>query len=238
MSGLDRPAKHCRSRTKGGSVDETEGSISGGNTDDGAPMDESEGWAAYHAATQGRPPHPLLVRAAAMLPAPGDALDLGCGAGNDTRYLLALGFRVTAVDADPDAVGVLKALDEKRLRAIRSTFADFVFDRDGYDLISAQLALPFNPPESFDAMFSRLMGALRPGGIFTGHLFGVRDAWNTSASGMSFHTRVEAERLLDGLQLREFSEGEGDVQLVSGEQHHGHSFEIIAQRPAASRVRV
>ncbi len=213
-------------------MDETEGIISNGSTDNGAQVDESDSWAAYHAATHGRPPHPLLVRAAAMLPAPGDALDLGCGAGNDTRYLLAIGFRVTAVDADPDAVRVLNALGEKRLQAIRSTFADFAFDHDGYDLISAQLALPFNPPESFDAMFSRLVGALRPGGIFTGDLFGVRDAWNTSASGMRFHTRVEAERLLDGLQLREFREVEGDVQLVSGEPHHGHSFEIIAQRPA------
>jgi hypothetical protein len=59
-------------------MDETEGSVSDGHMDNDAPMDESDSWTAYHAATQGRPPHPLLVRAAGMLPAQGDALDLGC----------------------------------------------------------------------------------------------------------------------------------------------------------------
>jgi hypothetical protein len=41
------------------------------------------------AATIGQPPWPGLVRVADMFEAPGEALDVGAGAGRDTAYLLS-----------------------------------------------------------------------------------------------------------------------------------------------------
>jgi len=188
-------------------------------------------WACYATAMRDRPPRPLLVRAAALLPAPGEALDLGCGAGNDTRYLLARGFRVTAVDANDAVVQRLAALADERLTVLRSTFANLEFVLNGYDLVSAQFSLPFNPPETFAAMFARLVGALRPGAIFAGHFFGVRDAWNRPGTALTFQTRAEAEALLQGLELVEFQEQEEVIHLGSGAPHRAHVFEIIARRP-------
>lgn len=189
-------------------------------------------WARYAAMTQDYPPRPLLVRAVALLAGPGDALDMGPGAGNDSRYLLARGFRVTAVDADAAAVQRLVALGDERLRVVHSTFAEFAFAPDGYDLINAQLALPFNPPATFPSTFARLRSALRPGACFTGHLFGVRDGWNRPGTTLTFHTREEAEALLTGLQVVEFHERDEEVQLASGAPHRAHAFEIIARQPA------
>jgi hypothetical protein len=131
-------------------------------------------------------------------------------------------------------VAALRALGDERLRVVQSTFADFAFAPDGYDLISAQLALPFNPPESFGAMFARLVGALRPGALFAGDFFGVRDGWNTPGTALSFHTAAEVERLLRGLKLREWREVEEEVHLASGEPHHAHAFQVIAQRGTAA----
>jgi SAM-dependent methyltransferase len=196
--------------------------------------DDDDNWDDYYAATRDYPPRPMLARAAGMLPGPGKALDLGCGAGNDTRYLLEHGFRVTAVDANQASVSALLALGEERLKAVLSTFAEFTFDSDGYDLISAQYALPFSPPDGFAGMFARLVSALRPGAIFTGQLFGVRDAWNEPGTDLSFHTRAEAEQLLHGLHLIEFHETEEAVLLASGDPHNAHYLEFIARRPTTS----
>jgi trans-aconitate methyltransferase len=192
---------------------------------------EPGGWAAYFEATRARPPRPLLVRAAGLVPVVGEALDLGFGAGNDTRYLLTQGFRVTAVDADPAAIASLASIADERLRVVQSTFADFGFEHNRYHLINAQLSLPFSPPSTFNLMFSCLLASLAPGGIFTGHLFGVNDAWNQPGSGMTFHTTAAVRHLLASLEPIELREDEQDVELVSGERHHAHAFEIIARRP-------
>ena len=52
-------------------------------------------------------PTPLLVQVTEMLPA-GRALDLACGAGRNAIFLSQLGWRVTAVDAAPAAIRVLR----------------------------------------------------------------------------------------------------------------------------------
>ena len=49
-------------------------------------------------------PSAWVVRFAALIPAGGRVLDLACGGGRHSRYLLQCGFRVTAVDRDIAAV--------------------------------------------------------------------------------------------------------------------------------------
>jgi tellurite methyltransferase len=192
--------------------------------------DPDDGWAAYYTATRGHPPRPLLIRATALLDAPGEAMDLGCGAGNETRYLLGRGFRVTAVDADPAAVRDLKQIRDTRLRVEQATFETFAFEPARYDLVNAQLSLPFTTPAEFDAVFDRLRAALRRGGIFCGDLWGPHDDWNVPDSGLTFHTREGALRLLQDLNLLEFREVEEDVQLAIRGSRHAHWYEIIARR--------
>ena len=53
-------------------------------------------WPSFYEKTRNRPAWPLVIEAAAL--APGRrALDLGAGAGRDTRYLLEQGFEVAVV---------------------------------------------------------------------------------------------------------------------------------------------
>jgi SAM-dependent methyltransferase len=185
-------------------------------------------WGRFYSFTKDSAPWPLLVRAAALTPLPGRALDLGAGAGRDTRYLLEQGFDVTAVDADPRAIALLSSLPETHLHVVQSSFEDFAFAT--YDLISAQFALPFIPRERFAEVFGRLTAALLPGGVFAGQFFGINDQWNTSDRAMTFLTRTEVEALLSELVVIELVEEDTDGHTADGSPKHWHVFHILARR--------
>src|SRR5579863_2387507 len=153
-------------------------------------------WKEFYKHTGGRPPWPRLIRAVSLLTNKERALDLGCGAGRDTRYLLEQGLQVTAVDADAHAMDILATFPQERLRAVQSSFVDFEFE--SYDIINAHFSLPFLARDQFYDVFGRVREALCPGGIFVGQFFGIHDGWNTPerAEKMTFLTRDEAMQAL------------------------------------------
>jgi SAM-dependent methyltransferase len=166
--------------------------------------------------------------------APGHvALDLGAGAGRDTRHLLEAGFEVTAVDASPELEAILAELPHQdRLRVVVSRFEDFEFD--SYDLVNAAFALPFTPPEHFDQMFSGLRRSLHPGGVFCGQLFGTEDTWNQPGQQMqdarlTFHTRAQIDSLLAGMDVLRLDEWLEDGETALGERKRWHVFTILAR---------
>lgn len=188
-------------------------------------------WAEFYKHTRERPPWPRMIRAESLVTRKNRALDLGCGAGRDTRYLLEQGFQVTAVDADANAMAILATFPQEKLRAVQSSFVDFMFE--SYDLINAHFCLPFLAREQFYAVFSKVRQALNPDGIFVGQFFGTHDQWNTPerAEKMTFLTREEAMQALDGLDVVEFDEEDVDSVVADGSPKHWHVFHIIARKP-------
>lgn len=187
-------------------------------------------WNRFYGFTKDSPPWPLLIRAAVLAPRKGAALDLGAGAGRDTRYLLGQGFAVTAVDAEASSVALLRAIESDRLRVVRSSFQDFDFAGAPFDLISAQFALPFIPRAHFAEVFARITSALAPGGVFAGQFFGDRDEWATAGRDMTFVTQAEAEVLLRDLDVIELTEEDEDGHKADGSPKHWHIFHILARR--------
>jgi tellurite methyltransferase len=185
-------------------------------------------WTDFYRVTRNNPHWSLLEKAVALLGHKGDALDLGCGAGRDTRYLLTQGFHVTAVDREPGAVALLAEFPQENLRVVQSSFEDFAYEI--YDLVSAQFALPFNPKASFSEVFARVKQAIKPGGIFTGQFFGIRDEWNTPGTGMTFLTREQVEELLSDMKVIEFTEEDKMGNTAAGVLKHWHVFHVIAQK--------
>lgn len=188
-------------------------------------------WAEFYKHTRERPPWPRMIRAASLVTRKNRALDLGCGAGRDTRYLLGQGFQVTAVDADANAMAILATFPQEKLRAVQSSFVDFMFE--SYDLINAHFCLPFLAREQFYSVFGKVRQALNPDGIFVGQFFGIHDQWNTPerAEKMTFLTREEAMQALDGLDVVEFDEEDVDSVVADGSPKHWHVFHIIARKP-------
>lgn len=97
------------------------------------------------------------------------------------------------------------------------------------DLVNSSFALPFCVPEHFDDVWRRVRESLAAGGRFSGQLFGDRDGW-VGTREMTFHTRDEAEALLDGFELERFDELEEDGETATGTNKHWHVFHVIARR--------
>lgn len=196
-------------------------------------MATDDGWRRYHAVSDGAAsPRPTLTAAlAARDEPPGDAVDPGCGAGRDALALLAAGWRVYALDADPEALARVRALvpveRRDRLTLVLGRFEAAALPPSA--LVNAGFALPFCVPGLFAALWRAISASLRPGGIFCGHLFGVRDTWAVN-QGMTFHTRPEVEALLAGWDVLDLQEREYDGLPALGPGKHWHLFHVVARR--------
>ena len=76
---------------------------------------ELSDWEAYYQASEQRGQSPLLSRALSLISAnegSRQAVDLGCGAGMETRQLLAAGWDVLAIDREAVAIARTSALSQ------------------------------------------------------------------------------------------------------------------------------
>lgn len=188
-------------------------------------------WKEYFERTKDIKPRPLLVKAVDFVIDKNEALDLGSGALNDVKFLVSKGFKhITAVDSKPLAQDIIQNFPLEIVSYIISRFEDFNFVENKYDLINAQYSLPFNPQDTLEKVFKSIISSLKKGGILTGQFFGIKDEWNVEGHIMSFQTRDQAEKLLNGLELIDFQEEETDRKTAKGDMKHWHVFHFIARR--------
>jgi len=185
-------------------------------------------WSRYYASS-GDSPRETLVEAATRFDAPGLAVDLGCGNGRDTVELLRRGWRVIAIDAEPQAIELLRsrAGDDPRLETQVARFADATWP--DVELVTASWSLPFCPPPRFPGFWRRIVSSLREGGRFCGQLFGDRDGW-APTEDITFLPRDRAEALFEEFELERFEEVEEDSHTVTGEPKHWHVFHVVARK--------
>src|SRR5690606_33123488 len=159
-------------------------------------------WPSYYAKTGFRPPRATLLRALDVFEAeaPADrprfAVDLGCGNGRDVVEMLRRRWLVLAIDAEEIAVEGLLAPPavppDPRLETLVSRFEDA--DWPAADLVNSSFALPFCPPDRFTELWRRIIASLRPGGRFSGQLFGDRDSW-VGRQGITFLSRTQLDAI-------------------------------------------
>lgn len=195
--------------------------------------DNKTGWEAFYCTNQTRAASPLLRRALGdeCLPKGNShAIDLGCGGGIETALLLKSGWKVLAIDKEPNAIARVEALKVELLGAdltvITARFEELE-SLPSSALIHAGLSLPFCEPMHFSILWDMILSALEPGGLFVGHLFGNRHDW-AKHPAMSFHSTQEVEALCNGLEVELFRESEGEGGLVT---HHWHRFDLILRKP-------
>ncbi|MDP2705471.1 MAG: class I SAM-dependent methyltransferase [Patescibacteria group bacterium] len=195
-------------------------------------MSHNVSWEKYIKKTESNPPRVLLTEAVEHVRNKDEALDLGAGAMNDSKYLLSVGFKhVTAIDSDIAAQEKAKDILGDKFSFFLSSFENFSFPHETYDLINAQYALPYNSPKTFNSLIKNITLSLKPKGVFAGQLFGNKDSWNTENSGKTFHTKEEAEKLFLDFKIIKFIEEENDKPSVLGKPKHQHLFNFIVSKP-------
>jgi tellurite methyltransferase len=199
---------------------------------------DSAYWARYYAVTGERPAWQTVRRAIELFAADGpagprSAVDLGCGAGRDTRELLRAGWHVLAVDREEAAIAAVEAAAEPDLRAALDLRVADLADVDvpPCDLVNASLSLPFLPPDAFWATWERILAALPVGGRFAAMLFGDHDGSATDPS-MTCLPPAEIRAHLGSFEIEHWVDSEEDTTTALGEPHHFHLVELVARRLA------
>jgi tellurite methyltransferase len=192
-------------------------------------------WSNFYKNISGREPRELVVDVVgrfAQEPSanPRTAIDLGCGDGTETAFLLENGWHVLAIDGEPTAFEHLNPKippeAQERLQTQISKFE--TVELGPVDLIYAGFSIPFCNPQHFDALWHKIVDNIHSGGRFAGQLFGVNDTW-ASNTEMTFFTAEQAQALFADFEVEYFREEDADGQSSVGAKHW-HVFHVIARK--------
>ncbi len=213
----------------------------GHSSDPGVPpmrsqdYSEAEDWPGYFGSVLGKGARETLIAALELFTGEGlhDGLgvDVAAGEGRDTLELLGRGWRVVATDSQPEAFRFLLPRVSQEMRPRLTTVeVDFAkMEIPDCDLVNASFALPFCPPSSFSALWSRIVAAIRPGGRFAGQFFGDRDTW-ASLPGRTHHSREEILELLKDFDIELMNEEEKDDPPEVRNPKHWQIFHVVAKK--------
>ncbi|CAM3864673.1 class I SAM-dependent methyltransferase [Pseudomonas wadenswilerensis] len=188
----------------------------------------------YYAASREAAVYPHLRQAVDLVAANAGniAVDVGCGAGRNTRFLLQRGFVVHAYDNNPEALEHTRALgNQPQLFTACSSFESFDYPQAA--LITASSSLFFCQAQHFDEAWRRIVQALRTGGIFCGHFMGPMDSWvQLERRDLSVHDRAQTEQLFDGFELLDLYEYNQPGKTLLGRSKHWHTYSVLARKTA------
>lgn len=190
-------------------------------------------WSSFLAAGTGRTVRPLLTGALDLRggSAPGVAVDLGCGDGAESRFLVTNGWRVHAFDgADDTEARVSHGLPAEALERLDATQIAFEDIRSlpEAELLYAGRSLPFCAETHFAELWRIIRDSIRPNGWFVGDFFGPGDSW-VGRADMNFHSRIEVTELLAGFEIDRLDEAERPASTPFGDKHM-HILSVIAHR--------
>ena len=155
------------------------------------------------------------------------AIDLGCGAGNDTEFLVSKGFKVTAIDNNEQVKSILESrnLNSENLNIIIDDFSKI--DLPKTDLLNSHFSMHY-VKENFDGFMKKLLqNVINPNGVFIGNFLGKEDDWNECS------TTVEKEKILEyfkDFNIFYFSEEKYYKDATSKKNKFWHVYTVIAQK--------
>lgn len=158
-----------------------------------------------------------------------NAIDLGCGSGNETVYMIKNGIKVLAIDRQLNQDFILNRLskDEKQLVSFKeSCFENIELPKT--QLLTVFFSLPFCNPQKFDELWDKIHNSIENDGYFVGQLFGDRDAWNIVDSINTF----SIDKVKDYLKKFKIIKLEEVEYVRESDNKKWHYYDIIVQKQA------
>jgi SAM-dependent methyltransferase len=166
-------------------------------------------------------PSEWLLGNADLLPAGGLALDVACGSGHNALFLAAAGFRVRALDRNPEALAQLAAGARRLGLPVDAEAVDL--ERPGAELGDAAHALIVVARYLHRPLFPALRRALAPGGVLVYETFTVDQAAHGHPRNPAFLLEHgELPRLVAPLEVLRERDGLFEGRRVAG---------VVALRP-------
>lgn len=162
---------------------------------------------------------------------PENAVELGCGAGRDTVYLIKNGWNVLAIDRENVESRIVEKLSKKELKKLkfsRQKFENIELEKN--NLVVANFSLPFCNKVNFEDLWNKINNSLLENGYFVGNFFGVNDEWKKTKKEMTFLTKEQVIELFKDFEIIEFKEVEKDDFTGMGKIKHWHIFNVIARK--------
>ena len=138
-------------------------------------------------------PHKILVNFIKNNPSIKTAIDLGCGAGRDTKFLVQNNITVTAIDRVDVTKFLYKDLTEEekaRLNFEQAKFSEAHLPKA--DLVISYEALPFCNKEALVKLLDKIKDSLNENGYFLCNFFGKNVAKRAIASGATIPPIITA----------------------------------------------
>lgn len=155
------------------------------------------------------------------------AIDLGCGSGNESVYMLKKGLNVISIDRQLNKDFILNRLSEdekKKVSFIEASFEDVNLPKT--DLVAALFSIPFCNPNNFELLWNKIYNSINDNGYFVGQLFGDRDAWNVVDSINTF----SIEKVKEYLKFYNILKLEEVEFIRESDNKKWHYYDIIAQK--------
>lgn len=135
----------------------------------------------FYENTKNSLPHENIKKFIKMETKTGDAIDLGCGAGRDTIFLIKNDWNVTAIDRE-DTKDIIEAnlniKELKRFKFVCQNFENIQLDKN--DLIVSNFSLPFCSKNYFNDFWNKIVNSINNGRILCRKFF-----WNKRFLGVN-----------------------------------------------------
>ena len=136
-------------------------------------------------------------------------LDLGCGNGADTLYLVERGYKVISVDYSKEAVNNINLNIKGGEGKILDMNEKFFFDDNSFNIIIADICLHFFNEEKTNHIMREIKRILNKGGILLARVSSINDKNYGAGSGFEIENWYYdhgsyAQRFFDEADLTKF----------------------------------
>ena len=185
----------------------------------------------YYNNTKNIPPNYITQKFIKLKIKPTNAIELGCGAGRDTEYLIKNDWKVLAIDKEDVKAIITSRLskeEQKNFKFSKQEFENLQLEKT--NLIVANFSLLFCNQNQFVKLWNKINESILKNGYFVGNFFGNNDEWKKQEEEMTFLTKEQVIELFKNFEIIDFKEVEKDCFNGLGIMKHRHIFNVIAKK--------